>query len=88
MNGPSPSLLTLGGVHPVYLMLRLLRLFTLFTLLAYLNYTLRNPSQNWTPTAHSRTRFVARAPSRMPTAQADGAEVGQADSLAVAAVAD
>ena len=43
----------------------------LFTLLAYLNYTPRTPSQNWTPTAHSRTRFVCgslgRRKGRAPT---------------------
>ena len=34
--------------------------FKRFKLLASLNYTLRTPSQNWIPTAHSRTQRDAR----------------------------
>ena len=63
-----------------------MRLFTLFTLLAYLNYTRRTPHQARSPVIfHSRTRFVARVPSTA-NSPADGVEVGQADSLAEAAV--
>ena len=63
--------------------------FTLFTLLAYLNDTPRTPCRS------TESRFtiagpgvwpcmcVARVPSRMPTVQADGVEVGEADSVLV-----
>ena len=61
-------------------------MFTLFTLLAYLNYTPQLRYKNEDQIHYSRTRSVARVPSRMPTVQADGVEVGQSSSLAKAAV--
>ena len=61
-------------------------LFRLFRLLASLNYTRRTPLHALSPVIfHSRTRFVARVPSTA-NSPADGVEVGQADSLAGAAV--
>ena len=63
------------------------RRFNGLTLLAYLNYTLRIPRRPG-PQLLIAGPGVARVPSRMPTVQADGVEVGEADSLAVAAVSD
>ena len=60
--------------------------FNGLTLLAYLNYTPRLRYTHEDQIHYSRTRCMARVPSRMPTVQADGAEIGQADSLAEAAV--
>ena len=58
-------------------------LFRLFRLLASLNYTRRTPLQARSPViVHSRTRFVARAPSTA-NSPADGVEISQADSLAI-----
>ena len=55
------------------------------TLLAYLNYTPRLRYTHEDQIHYSRTRSVARVPSRMPTAQADGVEIGQSSSLCMRA---
>ena len=60
--------------------------FNGLTLLAYLNYTPRLRYTHEDQIHYSRTRYVARVPSRMPTVQADGVEVGRSSSLAKAAV--
>jgi len=58
-----PALRLLLIEHAVFLF----TLFTLFTLLAYLNYTPRLRYKHEDQIHYSRTRFVARAPSRIPT---------------------